>query len=53
MDRDEDARIEQSTKQQRLKSAEAVDNAASQVGASAQTDEGKLAAISTVDIVES
>jgi vacuolar protein sorting-associated protein 13A/C len=40
VDQEEDARIEQSTKQQRLKSAEEVDNAASQVGAASQSDEG-------------
>lgn len=39
MDLEEDARIEQATKQEKLKSAEAVDNAASQVGAVAG-DEG-------------
>lgn len=40
VDLEEDARIEQATKQEKLKSAEAVDNAASQVGAVAG-DEGK------------
>jgi vacuolar protein sorting-associated protein 13A/C len=39
VDLEEDARIEQATKQEKLKSAEAVDNAASQVGAVAG-DEG-------------
>jgi vacuolar protein sorting-associated protein 13A/C len=41
VDLEEDARIEQATKQEKLKSAEAVDNAASQVGAVAG-DEGML-----------
>jgi vacuolar protein sorting-associated protein 13A/C len=41
VDLEEDARIEQATKQEKLKSAEAVDNAASQVGAVAG-DEGVL-----------
>lgn len=41
VDLDEDERIEQATKQERLKSAEEVDNAASQVGRGAQTDEGE------------
>lgn len=41
VDPEEDVRIEQATKQERLKSAEAVDNAASQVGAAAGTDEGE------------
>lgn len=54
VDLEEDARIEQATKQERLKSAEEVDNAASQVGRGAQTDEGqfngstKLGAIATL-----
>jgi hypothetical protein len=39
VDLEEDARIEQATKQEKMKSAEAVDNAASQVGAVAG-DEG-------------
>ena len=42
VDLEEDARIEQATKQEKLKSAEAVDNAASQVGAVAG-DEGTSA----------
>ena len=44
VDLEEDARIEQATKQEKLKSAEAVDNAASQVGAVAG-DEGMLSMI--------
>jgi vacuolar protein sorting-associated protein 13A/C len=42
VDLEEDARIEQATKQERLKSAEEVDNAASQVGAAAGSDQGML-----------
>ena len=40
VDPEEDARVEQATKQERLKSAEEVDNAASQVG-SVRGDEGE------------
>lgn len=42
VDKDEDERVEQATKQQRLKSAEEIDNAASQVGVGAQTDDGEI-----------
>lgn len=41
VDKDEDERVEQATKQERLKSAEEVDKAASQVGRGPQTDEGQ------------
>lgn len=41
VDPEEDERVEQATKQERLKNAEAVDNAASQVGVKAPTGEGK------------
>lgn len=42
VDKDEDERVEQATKQQRLKSAEEIDNAVNQVGAGAQSDDGEL-----------
>lgn len=39
VDPEEDARVEQATKQQKLRSAEEVDNAASQVGAQGGSDD--------------
>lgn len=42
VDPEEDERVEQATKQERLKNAEAVDRAASQVGAKGQTEGGEL-----------
>jgi vacuolar protein sorting-associated protein 13A/C len=39
---EEDERMEQAGKQDRLRSAEAVDNAATQVGTKGQTDEGEF-----------
>ena len=44
VDPEEDERVDQATKQEKLKSAEAVDSAASQVGA-AQTQDGECTAI--------
>ena len=41
VDAEEDERVEQATKQEKLKSAEAVDNAAAQVGGTGGNDEGE------------
>lgn len=49
VDTEEDERIEQATKQEKLKSAEEVDKAASQVGRGAQTDEGETAVASRAE----
>ncbi|ORX35977.1 putative late endosome to vacuole transport-related protein [Kockovaella imperatae] len=48
VDLEEDERIEQATKQEKLRSAEEVDNAAMQVGGQGSTDEGKQTYIGAI-----
>ncbi|OCF42293.1 vacuolar protein sorting-associated protein vps13 [Kwoniella heveanensis CBS 569] len=48
VDPEEDERVEQATKQEKLKSAEAVDNAASQVGSHEGNDESKQTYIGAI-----